>query len=121
MMVFLEQIRDFWNSRNLRQKLYAIKRDMKHMLGEICSEKFSVSWYGFYESDPGNLMFIVYVQSDQAKTLLAMDQEFNVRLRHLLVKHEYPETARSRIMFRVESQETMDRESGGNWYDHFHK
>lgn len=48
----------------------------------------------------------------QANTLLMGE------LRDLLRKQEYPEQGRPFVYIGFESQETVDRESGGNWYHH---
>lgn len=42
-----------------------------------------------------------------------------IGLRQLLVKHDYPEEARQFVKIDFESQETVQRQSNGNWFEHF--
>ena len=35
------------------------------------------------------------------------------------MKHDYPADAQNNVHIGFESQETVDRESDGNWYLHF--
>ena len=50
---------------------------------------------------------------------LANDTLLNGQLRALLVKNDYPNEARQFVHIGFESQETVERESAGNWYHHF--
>lgn len=40
-------------------------------------------------------------------------------LRNILAVHEYPIEGRPFVHIGFESEETVARESGGNWYYHF--
>ncbi len=40
-------------------------------------------------------------------------------LKEVLIKHDYPKEAIDLVHIGIESQETVERESDGNWYNHF--
>jgi hypothetical protein len=40
-------------------------------------------------------------------------------LRDVLVQHGYPAAARDHVHIGLESQETVDRDAGGNWWHHW--
>jgi hypothetical protein len=50
---------------------------------------------------------------------LAGNIELMSALRALLERHEYPSESQKFVHIGFESQETVDRESKGNWYYHF--
>ncbi len=84
-----------------------------------CDERFWIDWYGAYEIDPKNLAIWICVKTDKTKLKLASDTQLKTRLNHLFIKYDYPIQARSLIQVGFESQETVNRESHGNWYHHF--
>jgi hypothetical protein len=100
-------------------KIWAIKSDIRRVISQICREKFWVDWYGAYYIHPKHLVFWVCVQSDRMKEELEKDKHLMTRLRNLLAVHKYPEDARDHVWIGFESQETVDRESEGNWFFHF--
>jgi len=53
------------------------------------------------------------------KNKLSENFELTTGLRYLLTKHEYPAESQKFVHIGFESQETVNRESGGNWYNHF--
>jgi hypothetical protein len=109
----------FYQKGSLKRKIMEIKEDMKKMVAPVCNEKFSILSYGAYYIDPKNYVFCICVQSDAMKLKLSSDPVLMGKLRGLLSKHEYPEAAIPLVGIAVESQETVDRESDGDWHVHF--
>ena len=103
----------------LKNKILSIKSDISEIIGTNCSEKYWIDWYGAYEIDPKNLVFWVCVQTDKMKKALEEMPGLINDLRNLLKKHNYPLEAQASVHIGFESQETVDRVSGGNWYHHF--
>jgi len=50
---------------------------------------------------------------------LSNDKSLNDLLRNTLIIAEYPKEALNDVFIGFESQETVKRESGGDWYLHF--
>jgi hypothetical protein len=79
----------------------------------------SVWSFGAYYIDPKHLVFVVGVPSDAERDSLQSNPEFHDQLLTLLCRFNWPDTARSAVIFDIESEETVDRESGGNWWYHY--
>lgn len=109
----------FYPKSSLKRKILDIKDDIEKIIPEYCDERFWINWYGAYEIDPKHLVFWICVKSDVMKLNLNSNSELMSTLRSLLVKHRYPEDARQSVSIDFESQETVDRESNGDWYVHF--
>ena len=109
----------FNSSNSTKRKIHCIIDDMKEIVSTVCSEKFWINWYGAYEIDPKHLVVWICIETDATKTHLELNSELATALRNTLTKHNYPEQARESVCIGFESQETVDRESNGNWYDHF--
>ena len=75
--------------------------------------------FGAYYIDPRHLVFVVGVQTDNEKYNSRISPEFTTEAKRLLEKYNWPEQARSSIGFDIESQETVDRETNGNWWHHY--
>lgn len=105
--------------KSLKQKIQSIELALKNKIGEICEEKVGINWYGAYDIDPKHLVFWVCVQSDRMKSELEQDKPLLMELRALLELFDYPAEARPHVHIGFESQETVDRESNGNWWYHF--
>ena len=108
-----------FSEKSMKGKILRIKDDIKKIIKPICREKFWVEWYGAYDVDPKNLVFWICVQTDETKERFAADSGLLKTIRSLLNKYDYPENARDSVYIGFESQETVDRESSGDWYLHF--
>ncbi len=75
--------------------------------------------FGAYYINPKHMVFVVGVSSDHEKKLLKEDTKFTVSMNKLLIKYNWPEQARAHVMFDIESQETVDRETEGHWWYHY--
>ena len=109
----------FQSENSLKGKIKTIEKEIKKIVSIVCNEKLSLQWYGAYEIDPKHLVFWVCVDTDKMKSQLETNENLNNQLRDLLVKYEYPKDAISSVHIGFESQETVDRDSKGDWYLHF--
>jgi hypothetical protein len=109
----------FYSKKSLKRKILAIKDDLTDLAKKHCTEKFFIEWYGAYQIDPKHLVFWICIQSDKMKHELESNIDLNKDLRNLLAKNEYPVEAQKFVYISFESQETVDRESNGDWHIHF--
>ena len=103
----------------VKRKILDIKSDMGKIIQPVCTERFLIDWYGAYDIDPKHLVYWICVQSDKVKNKLIANVELMVTLRALLEKHQYPAESQKFVHIGFESQETVNRESKGNWYYYF--
>ncbi len=96
-----------------------IEEAMKALLGGRVREKFAVVHYGANDIHPRHLVYWICVQSDAEKERLEADASLLRELRALLDEYAYPAEGRDQVHIGFESQQTVDRESGGNWRHHF--
>lgn len=109
----------FYSKNSIKRKVLEIQDGIKNLISPVCTERFWVTFYGVYYMDPKQLVFWICVESDETKEKLKSNYEINKNLRNLLEKYEYPIEARNFVSIGFESQETVDRESDGKWWDHF--
>ena len=109
----------FQNKNSLKQKIKIIEEEMKEILLIIFNKKFSILHYGAYEIDPKYLVFQICVNTDKIKEKLEKDKELSNKLRNVLIINEYPKQSINNVYIGFESQETVNRESKGDWYLHF--
>lgn len=105
--------------KSLDQKIQAIETDIERIIKPMTHEQFWVTHYGAVDIDPKHLVYRVCVQSDAEKSRLNNNQPLHDKLRELLTRHSYPARARENVFIGFESQETVDRESNGNWWYHW--
>lgn len=108
-----------YTRNSLKRKILEIKEDLRLRVSQICNEKLWIDWYGAYEIDPKYLVFWVCVETDKMKFKLKSDIQLLSELRQFLIKHNYPIESVESVIIDIESQETVNRESDGNWYQHF--
>ncbi len=111
--------KDPYDKELIKRKILNIKNDIEKLIRPICAERFFTDWYGAYDIDPKHLVYWICVQSDKMKNKLSENNELTTTLRELLEKHHYPPESQKFVHIGFESQETIDRESKGNWYYHF--
>ncbi|RBP47244.1 hypothetical protein DES53_10141 [Roseimicrobium gellanilyticum] len=96
-----------------------IEREIEKIASEASKEKVWVTHYGANDIHPRHLVYWICVRSDHEKDRLQRDVLLNTRLRELLTIHNYPVEGREEVHIGFESHETVDRESGGNWWVHW--
>lgn len=102
----------------LKWKIWQIEIGLKRLLKKA-GVKPIVWSLGAYHIDPKHLVFVVGVPFDSERDRLRRDSSFLTAMRNLLVEHNWPRIAREHIHFDIESQETVDRETNGNWWYHY--
>jgi hypothetical protein len=103
----------------MKRKLLDTVDEMKSLIKFHSNAKFWVDWYGAYEIDPKHLVIWICVETDELKHSLSSNPELLESLKATLIKFDYPQEARPFVHIGFESQETVNRESGGSWYTHF--
>ena len=114
-----------WGTLPYMQSVFALKWKIWRI--ESCAKALLLAmqmkphvWsFGAYYIDPKHIVFVVGVPSDRERDLLRSDAEFASRLRDLLVRFNWPRSARDLVVFDIESQETVDRDTQGNWWYHY--
>lgn len=109
----------FYPKNSLKRKIMDIKDEMKKVVSGYCNENFWIEYYGAYEIHPKNLVYWICVNSDTMKLSLRNNAELVNKLKRILVKFDYPKEGISYVGIDFESQETVNRESNGDWYLHF--
>lgn len=107
------------NKNTLKRKIIKIKKDIERIIETVCDENFSVLYYGSYDIDPKYLVYWICVDSDEMKNKLKNDNALNKQLRYILIQNEYPTEAIELVHLGFESEETVKRDSNGDWYTHF--
>jgi hypothetical protein len=103
----------------LSRKVRRIEKAMKRIAKERAREDVWVAHYGAFDIHPRHLVYWICMQSDSERDRLASDRALVAQLRELLVAFDYPAHARDHVHIGFESQETVDRESSGNWWHHW--
>ena len=103
----------------LEKVVEAIEHDIVAAVRQVAREAVSIVHYGAFDIHPRYLVYWICVKSDDEKRRLEADDALSEKLRHILVRHNYPSEGRDAVHIGVESQETIDRESGGNWWAHW--
>lgn len=102
----------------LKWKIWRIESSIERLVLDQGFEP-KVWSFGAYYIDPKYLVFVVGVTTDEAKETLKQSDNFNASMRALLGTFNWPKQARENVVFSIESQETVDRDSNGNWWYHY--
>lgn len=82
-------------------------------------ENVSAFWYGAVDIHPKHCAIWIRVRTDAEKARINDDAVLLNELRGLLEANGYPAAAMPHVHLGVESEETVQRESAGNWWHHF--
>ena len=96
-----------------------IEKAIEKRVSKEIEEKHWVTHYGANDIHPKHLVYWICVQTDALKDRLDRDAALNKELRELLSEFNYPISGRNEVYIGFESQETVDRESSGNWWHHW--
>lgn len=100
-------------------KLWLRIRRARREVTEVAHRRNSktrvVSRQGATAISPRYLAFSILTDTDRERDLLRQDSEMYEELRGALEKAGYPQEAIPLVHFGIQSQETIDREYGGNW------
>jgi hypothetical protein len=96
-----------------------IEKALAKLAAAEIREKHWVTHYGANDIHPRHLVYWICVQTDREKERLERAQDFQARLRSILDEYEYPIEGRAHVFIGFESQETVTRDSGGNWWHHW--
>ena len=103
----------------LKETVDAIERDLTATVRAVAREELWVTHYGAFDIHPRHLVYWLCVKTDAEKHRLEADEMLMRQLREVLVRYDYPPEGREFVHIGFESQETVDRESGGNWWHHW--
>jgi hypothetical protein len=92
------------------------RRAMRLALRKRGYADFRVSSFGATSIDPRHLCICIDVKSDDMRNRLQEDQALIDQLRQALLTCGYPAESVPLVGFSIESQETVDRDFGGNWF-----
>jgi hypothetical protein len=90
---------------------WAIKRILKAR-----GQNFRVHSFGATHIDPVHLCICINVDKDYERDDIYNDSELLEQFRKAILKTGYPKDSVSLLNFSVESQQTVDRDFGGNWF-----
>lgn len=102
----------------LRWKIFRLCRGARRVV-EARSTKCWVWWFGAYYIDPKHLVIVVAVPTDAVRDNLRREAALGAELQELLVQVLWPESARPHVVFDIESEETVARETNGSWWYHY--
>ena len=112
-------LRSLFAKKPLTKKLLAVEREFYQIMKLSYGIHFWINWYGAYEIAPRNVVFWICIETDLVKDSLSRNKDLETQLRSAFTKFQYPAHAIPFIYIGFESQETVNRESGGNWHHHF--
>ena len=107
-----------WNRDDLAGRIARIEADLKALVRDQVGVEAVIWSHGAYWIHPRHLVFGIGVATDALRDRLRADAVVQRDWRALLARHGWPAVARDAVAFFVESQQTVDRDSGGNWWHH---
>jgi hypothetical protein len=101
--------------------LWPAIRRARREIGKIARQRVPnaevFSSQGATAINPGHLSFGIRVRTDRERDSLCEDPEINKLFNAALAKAGYPTNTIPVVHFGIQSQETVDREYGGSWYE----
>lgn len=95
----------------VRRAEIAITSDVRRTIPDA-----RVTSFGAIDLYPACLAFWICVATDAQRDALLGDPTFAARMRRIVADCGYPQDSVDRVGFTSESDETVDRDWGGNWY-----
>ncbi len=109
----------FISQEALESSLRRARLHIEAHLSQLGYANFWTVQVGAIELDPDNLVLWICVPTDADKARLQADPGLVPRIRQILQDSAYPPAAVEAAQIGVESEETVQRESQGNWYWHW--
>lgn len=105
----------------LSVKIRKIEKEFKTVTKQQIhnKEQISILRYGAYDVDPKYLVIWIITQSDKVRDDFKNNEVLKKLLREKFYYVDYPESSINDVKIGFESEETIKRESGGDWYLHF--
>jgi hypothetical protein len=111
---FVKMLTNIYNWR-LWPAIRRARREVIKVARQRVPNAGAFSRQGATAINPGYVDFLDYDYTDKERDLLCQDPEIYSQFCNALLKTSYPQDAVSRVHFRIQSQETVDREYGGHW------
>ncbi len=99
----------------LSQTVHRVRANVRAILSQDYPAA-TVSSFGATGDDPRAFTVTIDVQYDRERDEIRMDPLLRERFRQALVNADYPVAAIPRVGFNVQSQQTVNRDFGGDWY-----
>jgi hypothetical protein len=111
--VFIRPIHDW----TLWPAIQRAKREIRKAARRRVANSEVLSRQGATRINPGHLGFCIKTNTDQERDLLRQDPQIFKEFRDALIKAGYPTDTYPVVRLGIQSQETVDREYGGSWYE----
>jgi hypothetical protein len=96
--------------------IFRAKRKIKKIVRGHCPNA-KVFHFGATNVNPRYLAIWIALKTDAERDLLQPDSHLQQQFRDALVEAGYPSSAVPSIVFTFESQETVDRDFKGSWWN----
>jgi hypothetical protein len=100
----------------LRLSLWLAKHRILRITKQHGVQPKGIWWIGAIDINPRHLVFWVATDRDSERDALLADQSFIRDCLKALAASGYPREAASLAHITAESQQTVDRDFGGNWW-----
>ncbi len=98
----------------LALSIWHAKRKIRNIARRYC-RRAKVFSLGAIRVNPRHLAIWITTQTDEERDLMRASPELVPEFRRVLLAAGYPPVAVPEVGFEFESQQTVDRDYGGNW------
>jgi len=100
---------------DLVRPIWRIRRGVRKLVQRSLPNA-KVSSMGMSSIDPRYFCVLIDVDTDSEKRQLLDDKDFDGKIRKIALDAGYPELSIPLFSVSIESQQTVDRDWGGNWF-----
>ena len=97
--------------------IWRARRNIEAVARKRVATAEAVSHQGATKISPGHLSFGIRTRTDRERDILCQDPDIHKEFRDALVKAGYAAETYRVVHFGIQSQETVDRDYGGSWYE----